>query len=71
MALLPDNLRLTAAEVQQLAVIRQAALVRFQKFVKRERLKGRVDFPAQPYEFSWAFEEEFRRQSRRAVTKKG
>jgi len=63
-ALLPDNLRLTAAAAQQLAAIRQDAQARFEKFVKRERFKGRADFPAQPYEFSWAFEEQFRRRVR-------
>jgi hypothetical protein len=60
----PASLRLTPDEEAQLAEVRRQADIRFDKFKKAERFKGRVDFPPLPYERSWAFEEEFRRRVR-------
>ena len=64
MALLPDSMRLTAAEQAELDQIRAAARDRHEKARKAAKKAGRHDFPLFPYECSWAFEEEFRRRVR-------
>ena len=62
MATMPETLRFTEEQEKVLAEIRANAKAKFVKFKKVERLKGRKYFPEQPYEFSWAYEQHFRRQ---------
>lgn len=64
MAMLPDNMRLTDDEVKELEEIRQAARILHEKERKAARGRGRKDFPASPYECSWAYEQEFFRSKR-------
>jgi hypothetical protein len=64
MALLPESLRLTAAEQSKLDQIQTAARLRHEKARQAAAKRGRHDFPLLPYECSWAFEEEFRRRER-------
>ncbi len=65
MALMPDSLRLTTEEQQQLDAIQTAAKIRHERERKAARKRGRVDYPMLPYECSWAYEQEFRRSIRK------
>lgn len=62
---IPESLRLTPAEEQELQTIRAAAVIRHERNRKAARRRGRHDFPLLPYECSWAFEVEFLQQRRR------
>lgn len=64
MATMPDSLRLTPAEEQELQGIRTKAKVRHEKARKAAKKRGRKDFPDLPFECSWAYEEQFRRERR-------
>jgi hypothetical protein len=66
MAKMPDHLKLTPDEQAQLDAIKQEAKIRHEKERKAAKRQGRVDFPALPYECSWAYEEEFRKRVRGA-----
>jgi hypothetical protein len=57
-------LQFTPAQQAQLDAIKQAARVRHEKARKAAAKRGRKDFPLLPFECSWAFEEQFRRQLR-------
>jgi hypothetical protein len=61
MALMPDNLRLTAEQQAELDKIQAAAKVRHAKARLAAKAKGRNDYPALPFECSWVFEMKFRR----------
>lgn len=65
MALMPDALRFSPEEWAQLAAIKAAAVRRHERARTAAARRGRRDFPDLPYECSWAFEEEFRREVRR------
>ena len=56
-------LQFTAAEKAVLESIKKAAIIRHEKERKAAARRGRKDFPALPFECSWAFEEKFRRYS--------
>jgi len=64
MAMMPDSLRLTAGETQQLDEIRRNARIRHEKDRKAAAKRGRLDYPDFPYECSWAFETQWLRQKR-------
>lgn len=64
MAIMPDSLRFTADEQRRLDAIKSAAKIRHEKARKAAAKKGRKDFPDLPFECSWAFEEQFRREVR-------
>lgn len=53
---------LSVSERIKLSDIQSAAKVRHEKARKAARKKGRKDYPMLPYECSWAFEEEFRKE---------
>ncbi len=61
MALMPDHLRLTVSQIEELERIKAKAKERHEKARKAAKKAGRKDFPMLPYECSWAFEEKFRR----------
>jgi hypothetical protein len=50
-----------------LTEIENASRIRHEKARKAARAKGR-DFPSIPFECSWAFEEQFRRETRLGKT---
>jgi hypothetical protein len=64
MPLMPAELKLTADEEMRLAAIRIAARDAHDLARRQAARRGRKDFPAAPYECSWAYEEQFRRQAR-------
>lgn len=64
MAVMPESMRLTEDEENQLAVIRKDAKKRHEKARRAARKRGRKDFPDLPFECSWAYEQQFRRKSR-------
>lgn len=64
--LMPDTLKLTPTEQQALQLTRHYAKLRHERARKAALQRGRRDFPDLPFECSWAYEEEFRRQSRAA-----
>jgi hypothetical protein len=61
MAFMPDHLKLTPDEQARLDGIHRAARIRHEKARKAAKRRGRHDFPLEPYECSWAYEQEFRR----------
>jgi hypothetical protein len=63
-AMLPDSLRLTAAEQAELSEIQRTAQIEFDKRRKAAAKRGRKDYPAFPFECSWAYETQFLRQKR-------
>jgi hypothetical protein len=66
---LPEHLKLTANEQAQLDSIKVKAKERHERARKTAKRAGREDFPVLPYECSWAFEEEFRREVRQSTRK--
>lgn len=60
--LLPDHLRLSPENEAKLEKIRQKAR-ELHEAKRKAREKRGLPFPLLPYECSWAFEEEFRRQN--------
>lgn len=60
---LPSNLTLTPTEQQALQLIRHYAKLRHERTRKAALQRGRRDFPDFPFECSWAYEQEFGRQS--------
>lgn len=65
MAFIPEHLKLTVPEEEQLEAIRIEARVRHEKARLAAKKKKLYDFPLLPYECSWAFEEAFRKRTRR------
>lgn len=61
---MPHPLLLTIAERGELDRIRSAAKVRHEKARKAAARRGRHNYPELPYECSWAYEEQFRRERR-------
>lgn len=59
MAQLPDSLRLTESQSDELNRIREAAKRRHARDRKAASKRGRKYFPDLPYECSWAYEQEF------------
>jgi hypothetical protein len=53
---------LSAVEQKELESIQAKAKVRHEKARKAAAKRGRKDYPMLPYECSWAFEQEFRRE---------
>lgn len=66
---LPDSMRFTAEEQSQLDKIKIKAKDRHNKARKAAKASGRDSFPELPYECSWAFENEFMRESRSGVAR--
>lgn len=64
MAYLPDSLRLTPNEEAELERRRKVARERHEKARRAALKRGRRDFPSLPFECSWAYEEQFRREIR-------
>lgn len=64
---LPDSMKLSPEEQSELDSIRSAARERHERARKAAKARGRHDFPESPYESSWAFEQEFRRNKRKGV----
>lgn len=52
---------LTPEQAEQLEEVRAKARARHEKARAAAKARGRKDFPALPYECSWAFEQEFTR----------
>lgn len=64
MAIIPESLKFTPAEQAQLDIIRAKAKQRHE-FGRLAALKrDRKDWPMLPFECSWSYEEQFRRQVR-------
>lgn len=61
MAIMPDNLRLTPDEQQQLTAWQDAARKRHERARKAAAKRGRKDFPLLPWECTWHGEEVFRK----------
>ncbi len=61
MSIMPDSMRLTPKQEEQLANIRTVAKARHEKARKAALKRGRTSFPLLPIECSWAYEEQFRR----------
>ena len=59
MAVMPESMRLTEKEENELEAIRKQARIRHEKSRRTARKNGREDFPLFPYESSWAFEQQF------------
>jgi len=64
MAIIPDSLRLTPEETTELAEIQRIAKEKHERNRKAALKRGRTDWPLFPFECSWAFEEQFRTQTR-------
>lgn len=56
--------RLTPSEEQALETVRVAARARHSRAKAAAKKRGRLDFPLFPFECSWAYEEQFRREVR-------
>lgn len=59
---IPEDLKLTQEEQQQLSEIQAKAKVRHERARRAAAKQGRTDFPMLPYECSWAYEQEFLRE---------
>lgn len=62
MSIMPKYMNFTPAEQAKLTDIQTKAKARHEKDRRAARQRGRVDFPGMPYECSWAYEEQFRRE---------
>jgi hypothetical protein len=67
MEAIPESLRLTHEEHFELSNIRRLAKVRHNKARLAVAAKGRHNFPYLPFECSWAFKEQFRRNIRQGM----
>ena len=64
MSVMPQDLRFTPDEEQALEAVRVVARTRHARAKAAARARGRLDFPLLPFECSWAYEEQFRREVR-------
>ena len=65
MAIIPESLKFTPEEQAKLDAIRVKAKMRHERERKAAAKHGRKDYPLQPYECLWAYEEQFRREVRK------
>lgn len=61
---MPAELKLTPDEEQALETVRVAARTRHKRAKAAAKARGRLDFPCLPFECSWAYAEQFRREQR-------
>lgn len=61
---LPVELKLTPAEELELEAVRVVARARHARAKAAAKARGRLDFPLLPFECSWAYSEQFRREIR-------
>jgi hypothetical protein len=62
MAIIPESLKFTPEEQAKLEAIRVKTRARHERERKAAAKRGRKDYPLLPYECSWAYEEQFRRE---------
>lgn len=66
---MPDSLRLNPNEQAKLTEIQENAKIRHEAARKAAKKLGRKDFPLLPFECSWAYQEQFRREIRSCVNR--
>jgi len=64
MAIITESLKFTPEEQAKLEAIRVKARARHERERKTAAKRGRKDYPLLPYECTWAYEEQFRREVR-------
>lgn len=62
--MMPESLKLTPEERVKLEAIQTKAKERHERERKAAAQRGRKDYPLLPYECSWAYVEQFRREVR-------